>query len=53
MFYSPHQNEIQDHNVQAVHKSFENVTKCKYLGLTLTLQTQNCVHKETESRLTL
>jgi hypothetical protein len=38
MFMSRLQSRGQHHNIKITHKSFENVTKFKYLGMTLTYQ---------------
>jgi hypothetical protein len=46
-----HQNAGQNHNVLTANKSFENVTKFKHLGITVT--NQNCFYKEIKRRLNL
>jgi hypothetical protein len=38
-----YQSTGQNHNLLTANKSFENVTKFRYLGATIT--SQNCVHK--------
>jgi hypothetical protein len=49
MFIFHHQTTGQNHYIKVANKSFENVEKLKYLGLTLI--NQNCVHEEIKSRL--
>jgi hypothetical protein len=39
----------QNHNIKVGNKSFRNVIKFKYLGMTVT--NQNCVQEEIKSRL--
>jgi hypothetical protein len=51
MIMSTHQNSGQNQNVSTVNEAFENVTKFKYLGTTLT--NQNDIHDEIKSRLNL
>jgi cell fate (sporulation/competence/biofilm development) regulator YmcA (YheA/YmcA/DUF963 family) len=49
MFISPHQNAVQNHNLMAAIKYFENVTRFKYLETKVTNKT--CIHKEIKSIL--
>jgi hypothetical protein len=49
MFMSRHQNAGQSNYMRVANKSFERVTKFKYLGATLT--DHNCIHEEIKSRL--
>jgi hypothetical protein len=44
MFMSRHQTAGQSNYIRVANKSFEKVTKFKYLGATLT--DQNCIHEE-------
>jgi hypothetical protein len=46
---SRHQNSGQNQNVRIANESFENVTKFKYLGTTLT--NRNDIHDEIKIRL--
>jgi archaellum component FlaC len=49
MIMSRHSNSGQNQNIRRANESFENVTKFKYLGTTLT--NQNDSHNEIKSRL--
>jgi hypothetical protein len=49
MVMSRHQNSGQNQNIRTTNESFENVTKFKYFGTTLT--NQNNIHDEIKSRL--
>jgi sorting nexin-29 len=49
MLMSHSQNIRQKHNIKTANRSFEDVARFKYLGATLT--DQNCMHKDTMSRL--
>jgi hypothetical protein len=49
MIMSRHQNSVQNQNIRIANESFENVTKFKYLGTTLTNQNDN--HDKVKSRL--
>jgi hypothetical protein len=49
MFMSHHQTAGQSNYIRVANKSFERVSKFKYLGTTLT--DQNCTHEEIRSRL--
>jgi hypothetical protein len=51
MIMSCHPNSGQNQNIRIVNELFENVTKFKYLGTTLT--NQNDIHDEIKSRLDL
>jgi hypothetical protein len=49
MLLSHHQNAGQNHDIQTVNKSFENVTQFTYLGMTIT--NQNLINEEIKNRL--
>jgi hypothetical protein len=51
MIMSCHPNSGQNQNIRMANESFENVTKFKHLGTTLT--NQNGIHDEIKSRLNL
>jgi hypothetical protein len=46
---SSQQNRGQDCNIKVGNKSFENLLRSKYLGMTLT--NQNCIYKDIKNRL--
>jgi hypothetical protein len=46
---SHHQNTGQNHSVVIANRSLENMTKFRYLGMTVT--NQNHIHKEIKNRL--
>jgi hypothetical protein len=48
---SHHQNAGQNHNIKIANRSYENVPKFRYLGMTVT--NQNLIHEEMKSRLNL
>jgi hypothetical protein len=49
MIMSRHPNSEQNQNIRITNESFENVSKFKYLGTTLT--NQNDIYNEIKSRL--
>jgi hypothetical protein len=49
MIMSHHSNSGQNQNIRIANELFENATKFKYLGTTLT--NQNDIHDEIKSRL--
>jgi hypothetical protein len=49
MFMSHHHSEGQNHDFMIANKSFKNVVKFKYLGMTITIQ--NYIYKEINSIL--
>jgi hypothetical protein len=49
MIMSRHPNSGQNQNIRTANKSFENVAKFKYLGTTLTYQSD--IHDEIKNRL--
>jgi hypothetical protein len=51
MLISHHQNAGQNHHIKIANRSFENVGKFKYLGMTITYQ--NLIQEEIKSRLNL
>jgi hypothetical protein len=51
MLISCHHNTEQNHNMKTDNRSFENVAKIKYLGMTVT--NQYLIHEEIKSRLHL
>jgi hypothetical protein len=51
MFMSCHQTAEQNHNTKIANKSFRNVAKLKYLGVTVTNQSD--IYEEIKRRLNL
>jgi hypothetical protein len=49
MFIHCHQNAGQNHNIKTDGKSFENVAKFGYSGITVTKQ--NCINKQIRSKI--
>jgi hypothetical protein len=49
MLLSHHLNTGQDHDITVANRSFENVSKFKYMGMTVT--NQNLIQEEIKSRL--
>jgi hypothetical protein len=44
MFISCHQNARQNHNIEIINETFENMVKCKYLRMAIT--NHNYIHEE-------
>jgi hypothetical protein len=43
-FNATHQNAGQNHKIKTANRSFENATRLKYFGMTIT--NQNLIHEE-------